>query len=60
MDVDTGETIVLEDTDLSAVVNNITFSATQQLQENHRYTVTVSASNIAGSAISRAWLSKYL
>ena len=49
MDVDTGETIALGDSDLTIQTEiNITFT-TQQLGENHRYNVTVTASNAAGS-----------
>ena len=49
VDIDTGEIITLGDTDLTIAETNITFT-TQQLRENHRYNVTVIASNIAGSA----------
>lgn len=49
MDVDTGEVIKLVDTDLSIAGTNISFT-TQQLRENRRYSVTATASNLAGSA----------
>ncbi len=58
MDVDTGETITsLGGTDLNITETNITFT-TQQLRENHRYNVTVRASNVAGSATSQTMISK--
>ncbi len=57
MDVDTGETITLEETDLTIAETNITFT-TQQLRGNRCYTVTVTASNAAGSATSETMISK--
>ena len=51
VDVDTGETITLGDTDLTIAETNITFT-TQQLRENCLYNVTITASNAVGSATS--------
>ena len=52
VDVDTGETITLGDTENLAVTeSNITFDS-QQLTSNRRYRVVVSASNIGGQATS--------
>ncbi len=55
--VDTGEIIILEDTELTITVTNITFT-NLQLRTNHRYDVTVTASNVAGSATSQTMISK--
>ena len=57
VDVDTGETTTLGDNDLIITETNITFT-TQQLRENRRYNVTVTASNIVGSATSQVGISK--
>ena len=56
MDVDTGEIITLEETDLTIEGTSITFTA-RQLRENRRYNVTVTASNIAGSTTSKVNIS---
>ncbi len=56
MDVNTGKTITLNDTDLTIAETNITFT-TQQLGENRRYNVTVTASNSCGQAISYTMIS---
>ncbi len=48
---DTNGNITLGSTDLTIAETNITFT-TQQLRQNRRYTVTVTASNAAGSATS--------
>ena len=47
LDVDTGETIIIRDLDLIIEETNITFTS-QQLTENRRYNVTITASNIVG------------
>jgi hypothetical protein len=57
IDIDTGETITVRDNDLTITETNITFT-TQQLGENHRYSINVTASNIAGSATSQVSISK--
>ena len=49
VDVDTGETTTLEDTDVTVTETGITFS-TQQLTENRHYNVTVTVSNVRGLA----------
>ena len=59
-EADTGqEIIVLGDSDLIITKTNITFTI-QRLRENRHYNVTVTASNIAGSATSQAGISKLL
>ena len=55
-DISTGEAIQLGDTNVTISETNITF-ATQGLREDHYYNVTVTASNIAGSAVSHIILS---
>ncbi len=57
VDVDTEETITLGDADLTISETSIIFT-TEQLRENRHYTVSVTASNIAGSAISHTVISK--
>ena len=58
VDTDTGETIILMgDTDLTIVVETITLT-TQQLRENRRYRVMISASNNGGQATSKVTISK--
>ena len=54
VDVDTGETITLRGT---VVETNITFT-TEQLSTNCHYTITITAFNVAGTAISRNSISK--
>ena len=49
IDLDTGE--IMRDGELTITGNNITFT-NEQLKVNHRYNVTVRASNSAGSATS--------
>ena len=51
VDLDTGEIITLGDGELTIAENNITFT-NEQLKVNHRYNVTVRASNSAGSTTS--------
>ena len=51
VDVDTEETVTLDDNTLIVDKTNITF-LTQSLRENRRYNVTITASNVAGSALS--------
>ena len=57
MDVNTGESITLENVDLTIKATSITFTA-QNLRENRRYDVTVIASNVHGQAISQVMISK--
>lgn len=53
VDLDTGDTITLGTTDLTLEENNITFTAESGLlTTNRHYDVTVTATNIAGSATS--------
>lgn len=58
IDLDTGEQIRFEneDHDTSVAMENITISALQ-LKTNRRYTVAVTAFNIAGSATSYTTIS---
>ena len=56
MDGNSGESIILGGTDLSITETNITFT-TQKLKENRHYYITVTASNIAGSATSESSIS---
>ena len=56
MDFDTRD-IPLSNTDLTIVDEDITFT-TEQLTDNHRYNVTVNASNAAGSSLSHVTISK--
>ncbi len=51
VDVDTGETITLDNTDLTITETNITFT-NQHLKQNRHYNVTVTASNSRGQAVS--------
>jgi hypothetical protein len=59
IDVDTGETITLGDSDLMITENNITFT-TQQLRENRHYNVTVTAFNTDCSTTFLVSISKIL
>ncbi len=50
VDVDTGETTILEGTDL--MITETSIFTTRQLRENRRYNVSVTASNSRGEATS--------
>ena len=51
VNLDTGEIITLGSRELTIAENNIIFT-NEQLRDNHRYNVTVRASNNAGSTTS--------
>ena len=57
VDLDTGEIVTLGNGELTIAEINITF-ATEQLRVNHRYNVTVRASNSAGSTTSYVAISE--
>ena len=57
VDINTGGTITLGDTDLAIAETNITFDS-QLLTLNRWYRVMVSASNIGGNAMSTEIISK--
>ena len=57
VDIDAGETITLGESDLILSVNYIAFSI-QQVRENRHYSVTVTASNAGGLAVSQIGISK--
>ena len=60
VDVNTGETIELRDSNLAIIAEtNISFTSAQ-LKENHCYYVIITASNYAGSATSANKISKGL
>ena len=59
MDVDTGETITLGDTDLTIAEANITFDS-QRLCLNRQYRVEASAYNIGDHAVSEDMISKLI
>ena len=57
MDQNTGEEIIMGDSDVDIIRNIVTFTS-QRLNKNRLYSVSVNASNINGSAISNASLSE--
>ncbi len=59
VDLDTGESITLGDTDLTVEGNNVTFT-TELLTTNRRFNVTANATNIAGSSVSHTTMSEFL
>lgn len=58
MDLDTGESVKLGNTDLTIAGNNSITFTTERLTPNHRYNVTIRAANIAGSATSNITISE--
>ncbi len=59
VDIDTGETITLGNTDLTVEGNNVTF-ITQLLTTNRHYNVTADVTNIAGSSTSHTTMSEFV
>ena len=57
MDQNTGEEIIMGDSDVDIIKNIVKFTSVR-LNKNRLYSVSVNASNINGSAVSNASLSE--
>lgn len=57
VDLVVGDVVILRNTDVTVLQNNITFTG-ERLTTNRRYNITVRAYNIAGSASSYTTLSE--
>ena len=56
LDMDTGNNLTLSEEDLAITVTNISFNS-QLLTSNRQYSLRVSASNVAGQAVSNEVIS---